>query len=405
MAALFIQSSRRMELILMLIFLEYDSVSARGSYPRNYMQACEGGLGVCTTAAQCRKHAGEVVGTCPLSTCCRMSRTCDQIILQNNTYFVENPLEMRGKCDVDVHKLRYPGDICQLKLDLVEFSTIGPDPNGICSFDSFEVSGQLNAVPVICGLNSGQHFYLDVQGIPTVHLRMNLAANQTRRVWKIRVSQLPCRSGRLAPRGCLQYLEENSGIISSFNYGNPFNSSYPVISPSYEICFRDKCQLNLSKAGPFGLTAQPQTSSVTIRSLNRLNLDANCLDPQDLAWLKQKSFISVDYTRFCGDNFPDLYTSVHMVNQMSVAIYPLEYNRSEVFYPGFRLRYMLNCGRAAHEQTALVQLKAQGNAGEEEDSTEQITTTVDSNSSSTATSEPLLVFRAFQSLKDLHSRR
>lgn len=50
------------------------------------------------------------------------------------------------------------------------------------------------------------------------------------RKWNIRVTQLPCHSPRLAPPGCLQYFEQYSGIVKSFNYRpqGVNETSYPL---------------------------------------------------------------------------------------------------------------------------------------------------------------------------------
>ena len=48
--------------------------------------------------------------------------------------------------------------ICQLRLDFDTFRLAQPDNvSGQCTTDAFSVSGVVNAVPVICGENSGSH--------------------------------------------------------------------------------------------------------------------------------------------------------------------------------------------------------------------------------------------------------
>ena len=49
-------------------------------------------------------------------------------------------------------------NICQLRLDFDTFRLAQPDNvSGQCTTDAFSVSGVVNAVPVICGENSGSH--------------------------------------------------------------------------------------------------------------------------------------------------------------------------------------------------------------------------------------------------------
>lgn len=71
--------------------------------------------------------------------------------------------------------------------------------------------------------------YVNVRHSRNIHLMVNIGANRTTRRWKIRVTQIPCYSERLAPPGCLQYFEESAGTIKSFGY-DPYtnDSTYPL---------------------------------------------------------------------------------------------------------------------------------------------------------------------------------
>lgn len=75
--------------------------------------------------------------------------------------------------------------------------------------------------------------YIDVKHTDSIKLRMNIDYSKDPnrlRKWNIRITQLPCRSPRLAPPGCLQYYEDYSGTIKSFNYGpiGVNETSYPL---------------------------------------------------------------------------------------------------------------------------------------------------------------------------------
>lgn len=189
-----------------------------------------------------------------------VARTCEKgrevEISTNNTYFVEpqKVWEPEGSihCGVRVRKMALFGDsICQMRLDFVNFNTVGPDPvSGQCNYDMLTIEGAdaNTRVHNICGLNDGQHgespssptfnqiqpcrrispeavpfsaVYVDVKHTDAIKLRMNIDygrdPNRPRK-WNIRVTQLPCRSPRLAPPGCLQYFEDYTGTVKSFNY-------------------------------------------------------------------------------------------------------------------------------------------------------------------------------------------
>lgn len=161
------------------------------------------------------------------------------------------------------------GETCQLRLDFEEFD-IQPPLLGTCKFDKFYTSA-IGKYPLLCGDNTGQHIYLNVEGRASTDLtfvleeletalyncpdkfgvfdigveagqngspsnralsnpEVNLAnpANlpklnfPTRRAWKIKVSQIPCGCAespvKRAPDGCLTYHSGISGSIKSFNY-------------------------------------------------------------------------------------------------------------------------------------------------------------------------------------------
>ena len=176
-----------------------------------------------------------------------VEKTCNEVITANSTFFV-NPGDTRSgsSCSVSIQKVPVAGGICQLRLDLLEFESAGPNfQSGMCLIDTFSIGGIDNAPPVICGSNDRQHseflsssnfadlheactyslrksipVYVDVRSARHINLMMNLGFTMKTRRWKIKVTQIPCYSSRLAPPDCLQYYEEASGYIKSFNYGS-----------------------------------------------------------------------------------------------------------------------------------------------------------------------------------------
>lgn len=52
---------------------------------------------------------------------------------------------------------RMSTDVCQLRIDFLDFSLAQPTGDGVCSNDYFTVSGGSSPVPRICGENSGEY--------------------------------------------------------------------------------------------------------------------------------------------------------------------------------------------------------------------------------------------------------
>lgn len=90
--------------------------------------------------------------------------------------------------------------------------------------DSFVATGATGlATPTICGLNAGQHIYLDFGPSSTAQatLAFTFATTSTittQRQWDIRASQIPCGSNYRPPVGCLQYHTGLTGSFQTFNY-------------------------------------------------------------------------------------------------------------------------------------------------------------------------------------------
>ncbi|XP_077492336.1 uncharacterized protein LOC144103512 [Amblyomma americanum] len=327
--------------------------------------------GVCLTSSECNLYGGVAMGRCAqgYGVCCQVSRSCGETISRNNSYFVD-PVSVGGSltpdpngllCSVAVHKAQ-PG-VCQLRLNLERFDVIGPDvspASGTCSHDAFHVSGQddNSRLPLICGINHGQHVYVNVgQSSGPVRLSMFLAPNATQRHWRIRVIQIPCGSQRVAPSGCLQYHEDPTGVISSFNYASgevtsPGSDSgrlelgYPNFQ-RYSICFRlaaGACSLRLSKAGPFGVYAEP-TQPVGAEASKQRAVVNRCEEFRFRSPL-QADFLMLGVQPFCGDDFPDSFDTV---DTGATVISFVSNGTHKPEYAGFRLRYqMVPCVHRRH---------------------------------------------------------
>ncbi|XP_065575406.1 uncharacterized protein LOC136036944 isoform X2 [Artemia franciscana] len=231
----------------------------------NDMCNASGGFynGTCLTQAECTTAGGIASGYCAsgFGVCCVLTiSTCGRMTNRNCTYFqnpgypnsVDGPLQ----CSLQVKKCS--SNICQLRLDFHAFGIAQPEVQSAtnanlatqCTTDAFTVTGVSNNVPVICGLNTNQHIYLDMT-TNTDMFTLSFALGSVtgppgqtfetsnQRYWNIKVSQIPCDGTIRAPDGCLQYYTAASGRLTSFNFDivTPDNSRH-LANQDYGICIR-----------------------------------------------------------------------------------------------------------------------------------------------------------------------
>lgn len=91
--------------------------------------------------------------------------------------------------------------VCQLRVEFLDLSIVGPTGDGICSTDALQITGGASHVPAICGENSGQHVVVDFDGTGPISITVAATATFTfGRHWFIRATQINCDS---AMRGIL----------------------------------------------------------------------------------------------------------------------------------------------------------------------------------------------------------
>ncbi|KAI1299312.1 hypothetical protein HDE_03927 [Halotydeus destructor] len=218
--------------------------------------------GSCQSVITCRGLGGVPIGKCGLANvCCVFPRTCDSRSNQNQTYFTNpaypSPFNGTLSCSLTIHRIPSPYRMCQIRLDFVDFEINSP-LEGECSTDRFVVSGQNSnsIVPPICGRNTGQHMYFDIEGAQGPFTLRVITSGPGIRRWNIQISQIECANPSRAPSNCLQYFTGPSGQFSSFNYelaqnqdaallqnlqqANPQIPRYAMYfnSMDYTICFR-----------------------------------------------------------------------------------------------------------------------------------------------------------------------
>ncbi|XP_065219957.1 uncharacterized protein LOC135845378 isoform X2 [Planococcus citri] len=184
---------------------------------------------------------------------------CGSEIKNNITYFT-NPnfpglINDVGECSVVIKKTAQ--DISQIRLDFMHFNLAQPNrKTGVCETDVFMMRGGTYQDIKLCGINSGQHLYYDVENVNgPITITILLTSANTPRMWEIKISQI--EFNRRAPAGCTQYFPEPSGIIQTMNYA--INGRH-LADQDYIICMRqaqgmcsiayEPCDENSFKIGP-----------------------------------------------------------------------------------------------------------------------------------------------------------
>ncbi|CAK9801472.1 hypothetical protein ANTQUA_LOCUS2856 [Anthophora quadrimaculata] len=276
--------------------------------------------GTCFTRRECRDYGGTPSGNCANGhgICCVFQKTCGSTTNVNNTYFT-NPeypttYEGQGRCTITVQRCN--SNICQLRLDFLEFSLASPNASGICDYDVLLISGSGTSVPRICGENANQHVYIDFNGDTPITISIDTNSQYTTdRRWNIRIQQLPCDATYKAPNGCLQYYTSVSNIVSSFNYGTTQNPRAPEIgtrqiaNTNYGICIRmaqGYCSIEWSQASMTSFSVSGDTGSfdpTIIGTAFAAESGTSCTKDFVIVPHPYENGIANNTERFCGNGF------------------------------------------------------------------------------------------------------
>ncbi|KAH7643943.1 uncharacterized protein LOC124494190 [Dermatophagoides farinae] len=275
-----------------------------------------GEAGTCMSEADCKTRQGFSVGTCGRSglVCCNMKFTCGGKTAKNETLFV-NPSYPAGEngtntCQVTIQN--NPG-VCQLRLDLEEFSLAQPDEYGRCTKDSFMVRTTVGErLPMLCGDNKGQHLYVDMGRGSANPVVLSVITNELENVsrkWKIKISFIKCDNYVMAPSGCLQYYRSPSDVIRSFNYGPKIDGrSRYLANLRYTTCIRVEenfCAIKWTTETPesfsWGISNDPMYTSQA--NISSYGLTGSLCNDDDFIGIDQGSQegSGVGEDRFCGD--------------------------------------------------------------------------------------------------------
>jgi len=208
--------------------------------------------GTCLASSECSARGGSASGNCAagFGVCCTFyTSTCGSSISQNCSYVV-NPgyptvYSTAAACAITVKKCS--DDVCQLRLDFeamvlsVSANTRGGCGDQITDADSFAATGQTSInPPVICGINTGQHMYLEMGTLAadtaTLTFITSAATAITNRSWRIKVTQISCTSTERAPNHCVQYHTGVTGNVQTYG----FQSAQMLGSQAYTNCIRQE---------------------------------------------------------------------------------------------------------------------------------------------------------------------
>ncbi|XP_069685946.1 uncharacterized protein [Periplaneta americana] len=275
----------------------------------------EGVNGTCYHHLECKSLGGVASGPCArgYGVCCYFERTCGETTRQNCSYFVNPgypaPISEMLACILQIEKTS--SDISQIRLDFFMFELRGPT-NGTCIDDQFIVTGQnTNSIaPIICGINTGQHMYMDVDST-SGPLRLNMLTNGNNlpRSFRIKITQIKKGSPLEAPRNCLQYHRGVRGTIESFNYQSVEANNLPVTpgymnNLNYAICIRKEpgyCSITYTNTGPDGMGYPFQLTNV--------DQDGQPLFPPGQAGAEvfncPDDYIVINGIRLCGERLND----------------------------------------------------------------------------------------------------
>ncbi|CAK1555293.1 unnamed protein product [Leptosia nina] len=210
----------------------------------------------------CKSSSG-LDGTCVHEFDCRKNGvqfTCDTRSATPTGWFTNDgfplPSYERLSCTVTFDKV-WP-DVKQIRLDFLSFEML-PPTFGNCERDQFIITGQNinNIIPILCGINTGQHVYIEVgNAVGPINISIQTVTTDNR-LFAIKVTQLRSTHPLAAPTGCLQYHLKPQGYLESFNYRDTSEivfgktSSY-LNNLNYAICIQrspDACSTTYTNVG------------------------------------------------------------------------------------------------------------------------------------------------------------
>ncbi|CAG9773870.1 unnamed protein product [Ceutorhynchus assimilis] len=238
-------------------------------FPVPFVEECKANdgrrRGICMNTYECRIQGGKSYGFCALGfgVCCVFTSTCDKQVINNITYFVNPDFPDLSKnmssCRVKVQKIE--PEVTQIRFDFVHFNLGQPNRStGVCEEDIFRISTE-NATRelTLCGYNSGQHLYFDVENVDGIQIDMVLAKKAVQRIWEVVITQIPF--DQRTPPGCLQYFTGSTGVIQTMNFAD---NGRHLANQDYSICIRQEsnmCSISYEQCSEDSFRIAPNTEN------------------------------------------------------------------------------------------------------------------------------------------------
>jgi len=231
------------------------------TFPNSNCAGIDGRNGTCYTAEECDNRDGLSNGQCAegYGVCCVVTLACGGSSAENTTYLelAATTTPPSTNCEyklcganANVCRIRFDFEVFIIDAPFVETFGTGPGNQGLrggaigdCISDTFSVAGSQFGSPSICGTNTGQHLYADVNA-DCITPRFLFGGSTNTRQYRIKTTQYVCGDEMGGPIGCLQYFTAVTGTVASFNYplGTAAIGANPTIThlsdQHYDICFR-----------------------------------------------------------------------------------------------------------------------------------------------------------------------
>ncbi|KAK8736504.1 hypothetical protein OTU49_005041 [Cherax quadricarinatus] len=287
----------------------------------------------------------------------KLEKTCGGTSSARTSYFTSSSTTATnvGSCSLSISK---SNNVCQLRLEMKKAELSEPDAEGACNDQYLEIQGTTGSHPRICGLNTGQHYYVDVSrdAGPFLVTVETIVANSASS-WNIQVQQISCGSTDLAPTGCTQYYKSPSGQVKSFNYHTLASSrTHPStgltgtrhLQETYRICVRQQsgyCNVKWTAAQgedyAFTLTdnLNPDNQIPGFPMFNSA-VNEDCMFTDYLIIAEGTTSGTDSVNIICGSKFPDPY--VRSKNfEVTVITNKVELTDDDIDNRGFHLNYVL----------------------------------------------------------------
>jgi len=231
------------------------------TFPNSNCAGIDGRNGTCYTAEECDNRNGLSNGQCAegYGVCCVVTLACGGSSAENTTYLELAATTTPPSTNCEYKLCGANANVCRIRFDfevfiidapfVATFAT-GPGSQGLrggsigdCVSDTFSVAGSQFGSPAICGTNTGQHLYADINAdCITPGFLFGVSTNT--RQYRIKTTQYVCGEEMGGPSGCLQYFTAVTGTVASFNYplGTTAIGQDTTIThlsdQHYDICFR-----------------------------------------------------------------------------------------------------------------------------------------------------------------------